>query len=65
MNEIPNKQLLSPFNVNNNSLNLSSNNNINNNTPFNKPVLSPKNYDIDNNNVISPCLPKSNINSPF
>ncbi len=67
MNDIPIKQILSPFNVNNNSLNLSSYNNMNNNTPFNRPVLSPMNYspDIGNNNVISPCLPKSNINSPF
>ena len=67
MNDIPIKQILSPFNVNNNSLNLSSYNNMNNNTPFNRPVLSPMNNspDIVNNNVISPCLPKSSINSPF
>ena len=66
-NDIPVKQILSPFNINNNSLNLSSYNNMNNNTPFNRPVLSPMNNspDIVNNNVISPCLPKSNINSPF
>ena len=68
-NDIPIKQILSPFNINNNSLNLSSYNNMNNNTPFNRPVLSPMNYSPDIgygiNNVISPCLPKSNINSPF
>ena len=65
MNDIPIKNTLSPFNINNNLLNLSLNNNLNNNTPSNRPVLSPMNYNPDLGNVLSPCLPKSNIASPF
>ena len=70
--EIMGRQAITPFNKNNFSLNMSlKDNSNNNNTPSNRPILSPMNFNpgLDNiNNILSPNIyeyPKDKISSPF
>ena len=71
-NEILDRQPMTPFNNNinhnNNTLNLSLDNNLNYNATLARPLLSPMYFGEDMGNVLSPNIykyPKSNIASPF